>query len=105
MSSDEYIKVFKALGNQTRFKIFQLLIDNKLCACEILKFLSISQPTLSHHMDVLSDAKIVFSEIKGKWTYYELNKEVFQDVINLFNKVNKPVLTNETIERKSDDYE
>lgn len=88
MTTSEYISVFKALGNETRFLIFRLLTQKKLCACELLANLNITQPTLSHHMKVLIDAGIVLYEIKGKWTYYELNMNIINEIQDLFKDIN-----------------
>lgn len=87
MTNNEYVSVFKALGNETRFLIFNLLTQHKMCACELLANLNITQPTLSHHMKVLSNAKIVIDEIKGKWTYYELNLSKIKEIKSLLNKI------------------
>jgi len=71
----EYACFFKALADENRLQIINLLSCQEICACEILADLKISQPTLSHHMKILCDCSLVNSRKDGKWTYYHLNKD------------------------------
>ncbi len=68
-------KVFKALSDENRLKVIQVLKNGEACACTLLDELEISQPTLSHHMKILVDSSIVESRRDGKWTYYRLSVE------------------------------
>lgn len=81
MDTVNCIEIFKALGDKTRLKIFEILRDGKACACTILENLSITQPTLSHHMKILCGCGIVISENKGKWTYYYINCGKLNEII------------------------
>lgn len=67
------VKVFKALSDQNRLNIIELLQTGEKCGCTLLEKLNIVQSTLSHHMKLLVDSKIVKSRKDGKWTYYALN--------------------------------
>lgn len=71
---------FKALGDETRLKIMLMLSEQEMCVCEILDRLKISQPAVSHHLKILKQAGIVKDSREGKWIYYSLNGDVFQDV-------------------------
>ena len=51
--------IFKALGDENRWKILDILKGGEKCACVLLNKLEISQPTLSHHMKILCDARLV----------------------------------------------
>lgn len=64
--------VFKALGDENRLMILQLLHGGEMCACHLLEQLHISQPTLSHHMKILCDAGIVTGRREGKWMHYSI---------------------------------
>lgn len=64
--------VFKALGDENRIKIALMLFSGSTNACDFMDELNISQPTLSHHLKVLADAKIVKFSKDGKWRIYEL---------------------------------
>lgn len=73
MNSSECVKILKALGEDTRMQIFEMLQNGKMCACNILEQLQITQPTLSHHMKILCDSGIVVSEKDWKWTHYSID--------------------------------
>ena len=63
MEFADYIEMLKALGENTRFRIFEMLRNGTLCGCKILEQLNITQPTLSHHMKVLCDCGLVKAHI------------------------------------------
>lgn len=65
--------VFKALADENRIHILQLLRCGEKCACKLLEALNISQPTLSHHMKILCDAGIVTGRKEGKWMHYSIS--------------------------------
>ena len=66
--------LFKALADENRLQIMEILKDGEKCACKLLESLQISQPTLSHHMKILCDAELVSGRKEGKWMYYSLSK-------------------------------
>ena len=68
----EMVVIFKALSDENRIRILEMLRGGEKCACKLLEELSISQPTLSHHMKILCDAGIVSGRKEGKWTHYSM---------------------------------
>ena len=83
-----YVQIFKALSDHTRLEIVLMLSDvEKMCACKILEQFEISQPTLSHHMKILSECGIVNTQKVGKWSHYSLNREVVFDLQNFINNM------------------
>lgn len=66
-------KIFKALSDPNRLNILDLISESEQCACKILERLDITQPTLSHHMKVLSEAGLVNIRQDGKWSHYSIN--------------------------------
>ena len=74
-SERELAAVFKALGDENRIRILKMLRNGEVCTCRLLEELNITQSTLSHHMKILCDARIVNSRKKGKWVHYSLNCE------------------------------
>lgn len=84
MEEREAVSVFKALGDEKRLRILSLLRQGERCACVLLEDLNLSQPTLSHHMKILCDARLVTGRKEGKWVYYSLNArqgDVLQQVV------------------------
>lgn len=74
MDTKKTAAVFKALGDENRLRILQMLIGGEKCACKLLEEMNITQPTLSHHMKLLCDSGIVEGRKEGKWTYYSICK-------------------------------
>lgn len=79
MTADDAALICKALGDPNRLKIVQMLTKGEMCACRLLEALSITQPTLSHHMRILSDCDLVTARKDGKWTYYSLHCTTFAE--------------------------
>ncbi len=75
-----YSAVFKALSDETRLKILDILSCGELCACKILENLHITQPTLSYHMKLLCDCGLVRSRKEGSWIHYWINKDRVADI-------------------------
>lgn len=73
MSYKADVKLIKALADENRLAIIELLKGREKCGCVLLEELHITQPTLSHHMKILCDAGIVDSRKDGKWMYYSLS--------------------------------
>ena len=67
--------IFKALSDENRIRILELLRNGEMCACKLLEELKVTQPTLSHHMKILCDSGIVVSRREGKWIHYSVYPE------------------------------
>ena len=74
----ETAKVFKAFCDENRLQILELLRGGEKCACRLLEEMSISQPTLSHHMKILCYSGIVLGRKEGKWMHYRISPEGVQ---------------------------
>lgn len=76
MEDDErFLAMVRALSDPTRLTIMKTLKGHRMCSCQILKFVDVSQPTLSHHMSVLLEAGLVTIIPTGRWYDYEVNEE------------------------------
>lgn len=87
----DYALYMKALGDETRIKIFDMLAGGELCACDILENFHITQPTLSYHMKILCDSGLVNSRRDGVWIRYSIQKEALELVKNLFDDIGEKV--------------
>ena len=85
----EYARIFKALSDENRLMILDMLKNGETCACFLLEDLSISQPTLSHHMGVLREAGIVSGRKEGKWTHYSIDLKGCKKVVELLHDFTK----------------
>lgn len=65
----------KALADETRQKIMNLVCCQWLSVNEIVEQINVSQPTVSHHLAILRDAGLVDVREEGKQTFYSLNQE------------------------------
>ncbi|MFA6710419.1 MAG: metalloregulator ArsR/SmtB family transcription factor [Candidatus Methanomethylophilaceae archaeon] len=74
-------EIFKALSDPNRLKIVEILADGETCACKLLEELSVSQPTLSHHMGILQRAGIVVGRKNGQWVHYSIEKKTVTELI------------------------
>ncbi len=74
-------KVFKALNDQTRRRILEMLREKDLTAGEIAKAFDMKKPSISHHLDLLKQADLVMAEKKGQFVHYSLNTTVLDDLI------------------------
>jgi ArsR family transcriptional regulator len=70
------VKLLAALADPTRLQIVQLLAwqDEPLCVCDIVAQFALGQPTISHHLKVLREARLVTWEKRGLWVYYALDR-------------------------------
>ena len=65
----------KALGDETRLRVLELLSDGERCVCELQADLRIAQPLLSFHLKVLRDAELVVDRRAGRWAHYSLRPD------------------------------
>ena len=72
---------FRALSDPTRRDILRLLRDGPRTSGEIAQHFDVAWPTISRHLAVLREAKLVESTRMGQQKVYELNMSVFQEVV------------------------
>lgn len=83
----DFALLFKALSDGTRLKIIDMLSCGELCACDILKYFNITQPTLSYHMKILAECGIVNANRVGAWMHYTLNGETAKKISEYWNSI------------------
>ncbi len=77
-------KFYKALGDETRQRMLNLLKSREMCVCELITALSMTQPTTSHHLKILEEAGLVKSRKEGKWVFYSLaNPELVAQLLGV----------------------
>ncbi|MGE5593023.1 MAG: ArsR/SmtB family transcription factor [Betaproteobacteria bacterium] len=75
----ELVRVFQALGQDTRFKIFKVLCGRTLCVCELEEIFGITQPAISHHLAILKDAGLVEDSREGQWVFYKASPDRLEE--------------------------
>lgn len=74
--------LFKALNDETRRQIIELLKAKDMNAGEISDRFNISKPSISHHLDILKRADLITSEKRGQFVEYSLNTSILEDLLN-----------------------
>lgn len=82
--------VFKVLSEPIRLQILDVLSCGEFCACDLLKNLSISQPTLSHHMKALIESGLINAQKRATWMYYSINYESVQKLQQYIDALTMP---------------
>lgn len=68
----EFLNITKALAEENRVRILLALQVEELCVCQIIELLELAPSTVSKHMSVLRQARLVDSRKDGRWMYYRL---------------------------------
>ena len=84
---EERAKVFKALCDERRQRILELLHTGEKCACVLIDEMGMPQSSLSYHMKILCDSGIVTSREEGKWTHYQINQQGSEKAIQLLKEI------------------
>ncbi len=71
----ENIKAFKALSDETRLRILNLLLERECCVCEVMQALQISQARASRNLAFLYDAGFLKLKRDGLWAIYSIDKD------------------------------
>ena len=65
----------KALADETRQKILEMLREKEMCVSDIVKAFDMSQPTISHHLHILKRSGLVTSRKEGKQVFYTIDHD------------------------------
>jgi len=68
----DVLDVTKALADGNRLRVLMALADGELCVCQIVELLQLAPSTVSKHMSILRQARLVESRKDGRWMYYRL---------------------------------
>ncbi len=71
----EFLNITKALAEENRLRILLALDGRELCVCQIIELLQLAPSTVSKHMSVLRQARLVNGRKDGRWMYYRLPDE------------------------------
>ena len=71
---------FRALADEKRLQIVELLLAGELCVCDLVDALQVAQPLLSFHLKTLKQAGLVLDRRAGRWVHYRLNPHAFDEL-------------------------
>ena len=81
--AEELARHLKALADPARLQLISMLrsaASHEACVCDLTGPLGLSQPTVSHHLRILSDAGFVTRERRGTWSYYSVNPDALEQL-------------------------
>ncbi len=105
LNMEDKVKIFKALGNKTRFEIFKNVLNTPYvcgintkvksddiiaqatCVGTIASEFNYSLPTISRHLKELKDAKVINMQKVGNKIYVEPNIETIKEISECFNSI------------------
>lgn len=110
----EPLKVFKALGHEFRFQVFEALLEGKIhsccgeirsyeqgcCVTDLTDRFEMSQSTISHHLSILVDSGIVKMEKRGLWSVYLIVPEAIAGLHSLLGEWTTKATNTETVLHK-----
>lgn len=68
------VTFFRAVADETRWRIVRLVMDRALCVCELADILEMPQSSVSSHVQIIRKAGMLESETCGKWTYFRIKR-------------------------------
>ncbi|HUM15016.1 MAG TPA: metalloregulator ArsR/SmtB family transcription factor [Candidatus Nitrosotalea sp.] len=96
--SDDLLRMFRALGDETRLRLLKRLRAGEQCVCDLTDELESKQSLLSFHLRSLKEAGLVTDRRDGRWVYYALNPDALDTLRRLLDDL-KPERTFRVIRR------
>ena len=79
--------LFKALADQTRLRLINLMGDDEVCVCFFVEVLKTNQPKISRHLAYLRRAAVVSARREGKWMHYRIVEPPDPHAASIFREV------------------
>ena len=86
---EDMTTVFKALCDERRLQILELLKNGEECACVLGEQLDMAQSSLSYHMKILCESGIVDSRQDGKWMHYKISDKGSRFAVELLKNLTR----------------
>jgi ArsR family transcriptional regulator len=79
--ADELARGFAALADPVRLRLLSLIYEaGRLCSCDLTEPLGKSQPTISHHTKILTEAGLIVGEKEGRWMWWQVVPERVEEL-------------------------
>lgn len=79
-------RILKALADPARLQLLTLIRSaGEACACDLTEPVGLSQPTVSHHLKVLTAAGLIHRGQRGQWAWFRADDDALRDVGSLFS--------------------
>lgn len=92
--SVELARVFKAIADPVRLRLLSLIASHaagEACVCNLTDAFNLTGPTISHHLKVLREARIIDGERCGTWIYYRVRPETLRTLSAVLLAPNTPI--------------
>ena len=102
-----FTRTTKALADENRIRIIGVLKGRELCVCQLIELLCLAPSTVSKHLSILKNARLIKSRKQGRWIYYrladekgapDLNTEALDWTVRSIAKTDQFILDGERIE-------
>ncbi|MCR4688339.1 MAG: metalloregulator ArsR/SmtB family transcription factor [Saccharofermentans sp.] len=89
--TEDLARSLSVIAEPVRIKILiKIASAGEICARDILPEFKITQPTLSHHLRLLTDSGILNARREGRFTYYSIDSETASDLSSFIMQLNEP---------------
>ncbi|MFX1342169.1 MAG: ArsR/SmtB family transcription factor [Promethearchaeota archaeon] len=83
----EVVTLAKALAHPQRLKLFVAIGNKEVCVCKLVGISELSQPAISHHLNILARAGLLRRRRKGRFNHYQANPALVQQIANQVQKL------------------
>ena len=85
--AEQLARLLKAVADPVRLQLLSLIASNprgEACACDLTEPIGLSQPTVSHHLKVLTQAGILHREQRATWAWFTIDRERLDQIVAIF---------------------
>jgi len=93
----DLIKALKALSDETRLRILNILLEKECCVCEVMQALDISQSRASRNLGILQDARLLKARRDGVWIVYSVDWQTANRYATSLAKLVKDILVSNEV--------
>ena len=86
--ADDLAALLKAVADPVRLQLLSIIRaadSHEACVCDLTDAVGLAQPTVSHHLKVLTDAGLLTRERRGSWAWFSLVPARLDDVASIFS--------------------
>lgn len=86
--AEELAQLLKAVADPTRLQLIAYInasSQSESCVCDLTEAMDLSQPTISHHLRILTKAGLITRQKRATWVWYSVNQERWDELSSLFN--------------------
>jgi arsenate reductase (thioredoxin) len=96
---EDFLAIVQALSDQNRLRIVMALQKQELCVCQVVELLGLAASTVSKHLSILRQARLIKGRKEGRWMYYRLPEEAAESVSEAISWVCRSLADDVTIKQ------